>query len=226
MLDIIKIVVGFDQAEAIAYHTFCQSIIDKASVPLQFMPLSEKTLSNYGATRNDGSNRFIYSRFLTPYLNNFTGWAVYADGDMVCRVDIKDLWDLKDHSKAVMLVKHDYTTKVSTKYLGNKNQNYPRKNWSSLVLWNCSHPINKVLTPEFIAAKEGAYLHRFSWIPEELIGEIPLEWNWLADEYKNNEQARLVHYTLGTPCFLDYKNSPMSKYWHETYLRTNEGINK
>ena len=226
MIEIIKIVAGFDQVEAVAYHTFCQSIIDKASLPLQITPLFEKSLSKYRFKQDDGSNKFIYSRFLTPYLNNFTGWAIYADGDMVCREDIKELWNLRDNSKAVMLVKHKYTSKVTTKYLGNKNENYPRKNWSSLILWNCHHPVNKVLTPEFIASMDGPYLHRFSWIPEELIGEIPLDWNWLAAEYKNNLQAKLVHYTLGTPCFLEYKESPMSEYWHETYLRMNEGINK
>jgi len=226
MIDVVKIVIGFDQVEAIAYHTFCQGIIDKSSMPVQFIPLAENTLSCYRERHNDGSNRFIYSRFLTPYINNFSGWAIFADGDMVCQADIKELWNLKDQSKAVMLVKHSYISKVTKKYLGNKNENYPRKNWSSLILWNCGHPINKVLTPEFISLKDGPYLHRFSWIPDELVGEIPMEWNWLASEYEDNDLAKIIHYTLGTPCFQEYKNSPMSKHWHYNNLRMNEGINK
>ena len=117
----ISIVVGFDQVEAIAYHVFCQSVIDKASLPVQFLPLAFNTLNVYKETHQDGSNKFIYSRFLTPYLMQYTGWAIFADGDMVCKSDIKELWDLRDEAKAVMVVKHNYVTKTATKYLGNKN---------------------------------------------------------------------------------------------------------
>ena len=134
--DTINLVVGFDQREAVAYHTFCQSVLETASLPVRFLPLAENTLVDYKETHTDGSNRFIYSRFLTPYLMGFQGWAIFADGDMVCQTDIKALWDLRDPSKALQVVQHDYQTKAHTKYLGNKNENYPRKNWSSLILWN------------------------------------------------------------------------------------------
>jgi lipopolysaccharide biosynthesis glycosyltransferase len=159
-------VIGFDQREAIAYHVFCQSILEKSSIPVEFLPLAENTLSSYKETHTDGSNRFIYSRFITPYLNDYSGWAIFADGDMVCQSDIKELWDIRDESKAVQVVKHEYTTKAEIKYLGNINQNYPRKNWSSLVLWNCGHPANQVLTPEFVQKSTGSYLHRFSWLSD------------------------------------------------------------
>ena len=162
MSEKINIVVGFDQREAIAYHTFTQSIIEKSSIPVFFMPLAVNTLKGYKETHKDRSNDFIYSRFLTPYLNNFTGWAIFADGDMVCQSDIKELWDLRDESKALLVVKHNYQTKKSIKYLGNINENYPRKNWSSLILWNCAHPKHRMLTPEFIANQSGKFLHRFS----------------------------------------------------------------
>jgi len=220
----ITLVVGFDQREAIAYHAFCQSVLEKASVPVQFVPLSENTLFGYRETRTDGSNKFIYSRFLTPYLNNFSGWAIFADGDMICQADLKELWDLRDESKAVLVVKHDYQTKAYTKYLGNKNENYPRKNWSSLILWNCAHPAHKLLTPEFIQQQSGAYLHRFSWLQDPQIGELPTAWNWLAIEYDNNPQAKLIHYTLGTPCFKDYADSDMSEPWHQAHARVNQGM--
>jgi lipopolysaccharide biosynthesis glycosyltransferase len=226
MADCIKIVVGFDQREAIAYHTFSQSVLEKSSLPVLFLPLSMNTLKGYKETHNDKSNDFVYSRFLTPYLHNFEGWAIFADGDMVCQSDIKELWDLRDETKALQVVMHDYKTKFNQKYLGNTNENYPRKNWSSLILWNCSHPKHKVLTPDFISNQTGKYLHRFSWLDDEDIGELPIDWNWLAIEYPNNPKAKIIHYTLGTPCFKDYKNTDMSGMWLEVQKKVNEGIDK
>jgi lipopolysaccharide biosynthesis glycosyltransferase len=224
MNDILKIVVGFDQRESIAYHTFVQSIIEKCSVPIMFTPLAMNTLKGYKETHTDKSNDFIYSRFLTPYLNNFDGWAIFADGDMICQADLKELWGLRDESKALQVVKHDYKTKAQKKYLGNINEDYPKKNWSSLILWNCSHPKHKILTPEFIASQTGKYLHRFSWLDENEIGELPKEWNWLAIEYPVNKNAKLIHYTLGTPCFKEYKDTDMADIWYQTYNRTIDGF--
>lgn len=224
LIDKITLTVGFDQRESIAFHVFCQSVIDKATKPVQFIPLAENISGLYKETHTDGSNQFIYSRFLTPYLMNFDGWAIFADGDMVCMADIAELWSLKDESKAVCVVQHDYKTKAARKYLGNINQDYPRKNWSSLILWNCSHPANQVLTPEFISSKPGSFLHRFSWLSDDLIGNLDPQWNWLAIEYEENPQAKLVHYTLGTPCFKDYANESMSQYWHDVNSRVNEGF--
>ena len=222
--DTINLVVGFDQREAVAYHTFCQSVLETASLPVRFLPLAENTLVDYKETHTDGSNRFIYSRFLTPYLMGFQGWAIFADGDMVCQTDIKALWDLRDASKALQVVQHNYQTKAHTKYLGNKNENYPRKNWSSLILWNCAYPAHQVLTPAFIQAQKGSFLHRFSWLQNHEIGSLPPEWNWLAIEYPDNPSAALVHFTLGTPCFKDYADSPMSSIWHQARARSQDGM--
>lgn len=178
----------------------------------------------YVEAHTDGSNDFIYSRFLTPYLAEFKGWAIFADGDMIFQSDINELWNLRDPLKAVQVVKHDYKTKQSTKYLGNKNENYPRKNWSSLVLWNCAHPANRVLTPQFIQSNSGSFLHRFSWLDDDLIGSLPPEWNWLAIEYPDNEKAKLIHYTLGTPCFSAYQNTSMAMLWQKVYKRALSGM--
>jgi len=220
----LKIVVGFDQRESIAYHVFCQSVIEHASGPVSFIPLASQTISGYDENHKDGSNDFIYSRFLTPYLNNFEGWALYVDGDMICLSDIYELLSLKDESKAVMVVKHNYQTVTTKKYFGNKNENYPRKNWSSVILWNCKHQSNKVLTPELIENSTGAFLHRFKWLDDNLIGEIDKSWNWLATEYPDNYEANLVHYTLGTPCLKDYKDANMSDIWHYTFNKAIEGM--
>ncbi len=222
----IDLVVGFDQREAIAYHVFCQTILERSSLPVRFLPLARQTLVGYEDRFQDGSNMFTYTRFLCPYLMGFKGWAIFADGDMVCLDDIAKLWALRDSTKAIQVVKHDYITKASKKYLGNKNENYPRKNWSSMMLWNCEHPDNRCLTPEFIQIKDGAYLHRFEWLEDEKIGDLPKEWNWLAIEYESKNDVQLIHYTLGTPCFNDYRNSEMSGHWHKAYERTTEGIGK
>ncbi len=219
----IRIAVGFDQREAIAYHTFTQSVLEKTSEPVSFMPLVLSALPGYQEVHVDGSNTFIYSRFLTPWLFDFSGWAIFADGDMICLKDISLLWALRDQSKAVQVVKHQYKTKAHSKYLGNKNADYPRKNWSSVILWNCSHPKHKLLTPDFVMQQTGAFLHRFSWLEDHDIGELSKEWNWLTTEYDDNYDPNLLHYTLGTPCFKDYKNCDMSDVWHRTHARVNQG---
>ena len=224
MSDMINIVVGFDQKEAVAFHTFTQSVIEKSSLPVTFTPLAVQTLKDYKEKHTDGSNAFIYSRFLTPYLNNFKGWAIFADGDMICQADIKELWDLRDESKALFVVKHDYKTKASQKYLGNINENYPRKNWSSLILWNCGHPKHKILTPDFVANQTGQFLHRFSWLDNDDIGDLSKEWNWLAIEYPINHSAKIIHYTLGTPCFKEYKNTDMADIWYKTQKKILQGL--
>jgi lipopolysaccharide biosynthesis glycosyltransferase len=220
----IRLMVGFDQRESVAFHTFVQSVIDVTSVPVSVTPLVLSALPGYSETHTDGSNTFIYSRFLTPHLANYAGWAIFADGDMICRNDLKGLWDLRDDRYAVMVVKHDYQTKAHQKYLGNKNENYPKKNWSSVILWNCGHAKNRQLTPEFVMSKNGEFLHRFSWLEEAEIGEISPEWNWLTTEYPDNYQAKLLHYTLGTPCFKDYRSSAMSDVWWAAFNRVNSGI--
>ena len=220
----VKIYIGFDQRESVVYHTFVQSLIDHSSLPLAITPLAVKTLKGYEEKHEDKSNDFVYSRFLTPFLNDFKGWAIFVDGDMICQTDIKELLDLRDNSKALQVVKHDYKTTASQKYLGNINQDYPRKNWSSVILWNCAHPKHKILTPDFIANTSGKYLHRFSWLDDNEIGELPKEWNWLATEYPNNKQANIIHYTLGAPCFRDYRNTEMSDIWLKKYDRLNDGM--
>ena len=220
MIDKIKLVVGFDQREAIAYHTFIQSVVEKCTIPIEIIPLASNTLSMYEETHNDRSNDFIYSRFMTPFLNNFEGWAIFADGDMICNADFKELWDKKDPSKAVMVAKHNYLSRFSKKYLGNINQNYPRKNWSSVILWNCGSFPNRKLTPEFVQNSPGSVLHRFSWLDDSRIGELPIEWNWLPDEFGPNEEAKLLHYTLGTPSFYQFADTPMGDEWHRERILT------
>ena len=216
----IPIFIGFDPREAIAYHVCTNSIIRHSSQPVSITPLALNTLGDYTETHADGSNQFIYSRFLVPHLTHYSQWALFIDGDMLLREDISKLWALRDDSKAVMVVKHDYQTRMTEKYLGSRNQNYPRKNWSSVILWNCKHEKNAQLTPAFVQDASGAQLHRFTWLEDHDIGELPIEWNWLPDEYGANPNAKLLHYTLGTPCFHDFALTPMADEWHRERIYT------
>ena len=225
-MSMINLYVGYDEREAIAYHVFCHSVIKNTSIPVKITPLVLSQLKEFNETHQDRSNDFVYSRFLTPYLNEFKGWAIFVDGDMICQADLKELIEMADPNKALMVVKHDYETKASIKYLGNINENYPRKNWSSVVLWNCSHPKHKILTPKFVADQTGKFLHRFSWLDDNDIGELPLEWNWLACEYKKNEKAHLIHYTLGTPCFKDFRDTDMAEIWYDYYESAKKGFDQ
>jgi lipopolysaccharide biosynthesis glycosyltransferase len=213
----INIFVGYDTKETVAYHVCSNSIVRQATQPVSIVPLALNLLNDYTETHTDTSNEFVYSRFLVPHLMNYNGWAIFIDGDMILQDDITNLWNLRDDSKAVMVVKHDYKTKQSVKYLNAKNEDYPCKNWSSVILWNCSHSAHKKLSPEVVQHSTGSYLHRFSWLTDNDIGELPIEWNWLADEYGDNADAKLIHYTLGTPCFEEFANTPMSEYWHTEF---------
>lgn len=212
--------VGYDPREACVYHTFCQSVIEHASGPVRFIPLHKPMLYGFDG-QQDGTNAFIYSRYLIPYLQEYRGWALFCDGDMIVTDDIYKLWNLRDREYAVQVVKHDYKTCNDKKYIGtplqNSNIDYPRKNWSSVMLMQCEHPSNRFLNPENVAEAGGAFLHRFKWLNDDQIGELPKEWNHLVCEYKAAD-AKLYHHTLGSPGFSYYQHCESSKDWNRYLL--------
>lgn len=215
----IPLYVGFDPREAACYHVFSQSVIERASVPVAFHPLHIPLLDGFDGQR-DGTNAFIYSRFLVPYLQSYRGWAIFCDGDMIAMDDIAKLWNFGHQfafDKAVAIVKHDYKTKHSRKYIGtpmeSDNVDYPGKNRSSVILWNCEHPANRILTPDLVKESPGSFLHRFSWLKDSQIGELPAEWNVLVGE-QDTGAASLLHYTLGAPGFSQYARCDASEPWH------------
>ena len=216
----IPVFIGYDPREAIAFHVCANSIIRQASRPVSIIPLALNLFQDYTETHTDGSNQFIYSRFLVPHLTDYSGWAIFIDGDMIVRGDIAELWDLQNPYNDVMVVKHDYKTRMPVKYLGAKNEDYPRKNWSSVILWNCNSFPNRQLTPEFVQKSTGSFLHRFTWLDDERVGDLPKEWNWLPDEYGENLDAKLLHYTLGTPCFQEFADTPQGSEWHRERILT------
>jgi len=216
----IPVYIGYDPREAIAFHTCANSIIRHTSKPVAIIPVALNLFRDYEETHTDGSNHFIYTRFLVPHLMDYEGWAIFIDGDMIVRDDIVKLWELQNPYMDVMVVKHDYKTRMPVKYLGARNEDYPRKNWSSVILWNCNSFPNRQLTPEFVQRATGSELHRFSWLDDSRIGELPPEWNWLPDEYGVNRDAKLLHYTLGTPCFQEFADTPQGDEWHRERILT------
>jgi hypothetical protein len=226
---VIPIAIGYDPRESVAYHVLEQSIINRTSLPVAIIPLANRLLQNFDGQR-DGTNAFIYSRFLVPELCDYQGWAIYMDSDMLLRKDLAQLWYLRDESKAVMVVKHDYHTRHRRKLIGTPmecdNSDYPRKNWSSLILWNCGHPMNRILSTEFVSESPGSVLHRFQWLPDDLIGEIPSEWNHLVGESPMTPDAALVHFTAGAPCFTHYRKCDYSSEWRGMEEEVNAALDK
>jgi hypothetical protein len=217
----INLYVGYDEREACVLHTFIQSVIENTTIPVRFIPLNRSMLNNFDG-QQDGTNAFIYSRYLIPHLEGYKGHALFCDGDMIANGDLKELWELRDDQYAVQVVQHEYTTMFARKYVGtpleNDNVDYPRKNWSSVAIWNCGHPKNRFLTPEHVSDAGGRYLHRFQWLDDDDIGDLPIEWNWLEGEYPPNPTAKLHHHTLGSPGFEMYSESPTARAWNQYLL--------
>jgi len=214
-----NVYIGWDSREDIAYQVAKHSIsrrshkINTNVIPLKLFELKDQGIYTR-STDKLGSTEFTFSRFLVPYLNNYKGWAMFADSDILCMTDISKILEHKDDKYAVMCVQHDYTPKEGTKMDGKQQTQYPRKNWSSVVLWNCSHPSNAVVTPELVNTESGMYMHRFMWLKDEEIGSLPYEWNFLTDWYKEGD-PNILHYTEGGPWFPEYTNCEYSEVWKE-----------
>jgi len=213
----IPVFVGYDPREAIAYHVCVNSIIRNASASVAIIPVALNLFTDYKETHGDNSNHFVYTRFLVPYLMDFKGRAIFIDGDMVVRGDIIELYESLKTAHDVAVVKHDYKTRMPVKYMGAPNEDYPRKNWSSVIVWDCQSYPNRRLTPDFVQKQPGSFLHRFSWIDDDRIQALPPEWNWLPDELGENTEAKLLHYTLGTPCFHEFADTTQAAEWHSEH---------
>jgi len=185
----IRIFIGYDSVESVAYHTLVQSIMEYTTEPVSITPIKKSMLPMYTRSRNSKqSNEFSFTRFLVPYLCDYKGHALFMDCDMMFTEDVAELWKLIDHSKSVQVVKHDYTPKTQVKYLGAIQYPYPRKNWSSVMLFNC--PKCKKLTPNFVNTAHPMELHRFHWTTDDDIGSLPKEWNHLVGEFDENPDTQ------------------------------------
>lgn len=216
-----RVFVGWDEREEFGWHVFMSSLL-KHGWPknLSITPL--------GGNQGDGTNAFTYERFRIPEICGWSGPALFVDGcDMLLRSNIVELLDLYDRTKAVQVVKHDYQTRNKVKYVGtemeSRNEDYPRKNWSSVILWNCGHKAH-FDHRDLLRGMDGSMLHRFAWLDDEQIGKLPVEWNWLADEYGRNENAKLLHWTCGQVGFRHYRNATQADEYMQAAKHVHRGF--
>jgi hypothetical protein len=222
---VIRVFIGYDAREAVAFSVLAHSIHARASEPVAIAPVRLSELKAiYRRERNAlQSTDFSFSRFLTPYLCGFEGWAIFMDCDMLVMDDIAKLWALRDDRYAVQVVKHVHVPREDTKFLGEKQTKYEKKNWSSVMLMNCARCTT--LTPDYVNTATGLELHQFKWLGSDaLIGELPHEWNHLVG-YDAPGRASLAHFTIGGPYFPEYRDCEYSREWfaeRDAMLRADE----
>jgi len=213
----IKVFIGYDPREAVAYNVLCHSINVRASEPVSITPLKLDQLDGlmWRDRHNLQSSDFSFSRFLVPHLADYKGWALFMDCDMLVLDDLANLWSLRDDKYAVQVVKHDHNPSEETKFLNEPQTKYEKKNWSSVMLLNCAKC--GALTPDYVNTASGLELHRFHWLEdEELIGEIPHRWNHLVDYDPELPQSEIsnLHYTTGGPYFDDFADCGYADLWN------------
>ena len=218
----LRVYVGWDSREDIAYQVCKRSLEQHSSIPLQIIPIKQDDLRTRGLYLRVpdalSSTEFSFTRFLTPYLAGYTGWAVFVDCDFLFRKDIAGLLDYRDPSKALYCVKHDYVPKETVKMDGQKQTQYPRKNWSSFMFINCGHEQVKALTPDVVNRESGLYLHRFNWLTDDAIGSLPVTWNYLEGWHTaaDCEDPTAVHFTRGGPWFEEWRGVEYGSEWLST----------
>jgi len=216
----LRIFVGWDSREDIAYQVCKRSIENHTSIPVDIRPIKQFELRGQGVyTRQRdqlSSTEFSFTRFLTPYLAGYTGWAVFVDCDFLFRGDIAGLLDYADGAKACFVVKHDYWPLERIKMDNQPQHRYPRKNWTSFMCSNSAHPQVKILTPNVVNAQTGMYLHRFEWLEDGVMGALPSAWNYLEGWHTKDDcpNPLAVHFTRGGPWFADYKNVEYANEWN------------
>ena len=215
----LKIFIGYDSNEIVAYHTAVQSIIDVTKHPVSITPLCLDHLEGVYKKERDfrQSTEFSMTRFLVPYLSEYKGFSLFMDCDVLVKADphFMLLNEFSTPDKAVYVAKHDYTPTSERKFLDQIQTKYEKKNWSSVMYFD--NEKCKKLTPEYVNNATGLELHQFKWLDDErLIGDLPFEWNHLVGEYSPNPDAKIVHFTKGTPCFNGYEVQEHSDSWHET----------
>lgn len=209
----LKVFIGYDHREPRSYQVAVNSLLKHSSIPVDVTPLDINRLAETGLLRRPqdtrgqrydilsnaaASTEFAISRFLVPILAQ-TGYALFADSDVVFMDDVAELMKLADPQYAVQCVKHSYAPNESTKMDGQAQLIYARKNWSSVMLFQCDHPANRRLSLVDVQERPGRYLHGFGWLADSEIGELPARFNWLVDVTPKPDAPVIAHFTLGTP---------------------------
>jgi len=211
---VIRVFIGFDPRETVAYNVLAHSICARATRPVSITPIALPHLG--GVYRRDHhalqSTDFSFSRFLTPYLSGFEGWSLFMDCDMLVQDDIARLWDERDERYALQVVKHNHVPSEATKFLGATQTRYEKKNWSSVMLFNNARCC--ALTPDYVNEASGLQLHQFKWLEsDDLVGEIPHRWNHLVGYDAQTDDVSLLHYTEGGPYFHEYTECEYAELW-------------
>jgi hypothetical protein len=218
-----RVFVGWDSREPEAYQVCAHSILRHASIPVLVTPIKQEALREAGLYWRErdplASTEFTYTRFLTPLLAGFTGQALFCDCDFLWTGDIAELAALIDPAIAVSCVQHDHRPPEETKMEGAVQTRYPRKNWSSLMAFNCDHPSVRALTADVVNTQSGAFLHRMQWARDEEIGALPETWNWLEGWCKAGpgEVPKVIHYTRGGPWFAQWRDVEFAELWREEW---------
>jgi len=233
----LNVYIGWDTREQVAYEVCKHSLLRKTKIDVRAIPLKHRELREkmmfcrpWRIRATDGlliddvderpmSTEFAFTRFLVPSLNNYEGWALFQDCDMLWQGDVKDVLDLADPRYAVMVVKHRHQPKDGMKMDGQEQIAYYRKNWSSFILWNCAHPANRMITPELVNTKSGRWLHGLEWLDESLIGHLGWEYNWIDGYSPHVHYPRVIHYTEGGPWFPEYRTCKYAEEWIAEYER-------
>jgi len=224
---VLDVYIGYDRQEVVAYHVLAQSLLERSSRPVRLTAINLGNLDGVFAREAVAtqSTEFSFSRFLTPWLSNYEGWSLFMDCDMLARADIAELFALADDRYAVMVAEHDYVPRDEVKFLDHVQTRYAKKNWSSVMLINNARC--RALTPEYVNSASGLQLHQFHWLEsEDLIGGLPLEWNWLVGEYDFNPQAKIAHFTRGGPYFEAYADSDYADEWRAVAARASQAKGK
>ncbi len=213
----INVFIGYDSKEKVAFSVLAYSILRNSTKPVTITPIYLPNIrDDFVRERNNlSSTEFSFSRFMVPHLMNYKGWGLFMDCDQLMLGDIAELWRLRDDKYAVQLCKHDYTPVEDKKFLGQVQTKYEKKNWSSFMLMNCNKCSE--LTPDYVNSATGLQLHQFKWLEsDDLIGDLPLEWNWLVDEpgYNTKSKVNNIHFTKGGPWFKEYANCSYSETWN------------
>ena len=225
----LKVFVGFDPREALAYRVCVTSLLAYSSLRLEVAPLLQAHLRAIGLYRrreltrgtqvwdtiSDApvSTEFALTRFLVPHLACRAGWALYCDCDFLWRADVAELLALAEPDKAVMVVQHDHCPTETVKMEALAQLGYRRKNWSSLMLINAAHAAHRTLSLEAINGWPGRDLHGFRWLRDEEIGALPEDWNWLEGWSDPAIKPKAVHYTRGTPDLPGYEAAAHADEW-------------
>ena len=223
-----KVYVGYDSREDIAWQVCRHSLLRHAGPELEVYPLRQSSLRELGlygrAIDAKASTEFSITRFLTPYLAAYDGWSIFTDCDFLFTADIRTLENSLDRSKAIHVVQHDYTPALAVKMDGKAQHVYPRKNWSSFIAFNGAHRSVKALTPDIVNSAEPAFLHRFTWADDAEIASLPLQWNFLVGEYpKPHTPPSAIHYTNGGPWFENHADVDYGGLWlaeRDLYLKS------